>query len=50
MEDDRGPRALFGLIVGVLLAFVALVFAFGWGKHGETNAASANVPRLVTTN
>ena len=42
MADDSGGNAMLGLILGGLLVFVVLVFAFGWGFQGQ-KTASVNI-------
>jgi hypothetical protein len=47
-DDSGGGNALLGLVVGGLLVFVVLVFAFGWGSNG-TQTVSVDAPKITTT-
>jgi len=49
MADDGGGNALLGLVLGGLVVFVILVFAFGWGFNGQ-KTASVNIeaPKINT--
>jgi hypothetical protein len=49
MANDSGGKAILGLVVCGLLAFVALVFAFGWTSHDATHTASLDMPKISTT-
>jgi hypothetical protein len=49
MAGNSSGNAILGLVVGGLLAFVVLVFAFGWGHHDETQTASLDMPKISTT-
>ena len=42
MADHSGSNAMLGLIIGGVLVFVVLVFAFGW-YPGGTRTADVNI-------
>ena len=47
MADDGGGNALLGFVLGGLVVFVALVFAFGWaGTSGDKVAFE--LPQMTT--
>jgi hypothetical protein len=48
MADNSGSNTLLGLLVGGLIVFVALVFAFGWwpGQTRSTTEVNINPPKI----
>jgi hypothetical protein len=48
MAEDSGSSALLGLLVGGLIVFVALLFAFGWwpGGNARTTEVNINPPKI----
>jgi hypothetical protein len=42
MADNSGSNAMLGLLIGGILVFVVLVFAFGW-YPGGTRTADVNI-------
>lgn len=47
MADDSGSHTLIGLLVGGLLVFVVLVFAFGWWPSDTRTAdVTVNAPKV----
>jgi hypothetical protein len=42
MADNGGSNAMMGLIIGGLVVFVVLIFAFGW-YPGGTRTADVNI-------
>ena len=48
MADNSGSSAMLGLILGGLLVFVILVFAFGWGFNGQKTAVNVEAPKINT--
>ena len=47
MADNSGSNTMLGLLVGGLIVFVVLVFAFGWWP-GQTRTTEVNInpPKL----
>jgi hypothetical protein len=47
MADNSGSHAMLGLIIGGLLVFVVLVFAFGWYPGGTRTAdVKVSAPKI----
>jgi hypothetical protein len=47
MADDSGSNTMLGLLVGGLIVFVVLVFAFGWWPGGtKTAEVNINTPKI----
>ncbi len=47
MADNSGSNAMLGLIIGGILVFVVLVFAFGWYPGGTRTAdVNINAPKI----
>jgi hypothetical protein len=47
MADNSGSSALLGLLVGGLIVFVVVVFAFGWWPDGTRTAeVNINTPKI----
>jgi hypothetical protein len=48
MAEDGGSNALLGLLVGGLIVFVIVVFAFGWWPGGTRTAeVNINPPKIT---
>lgn len=43
MADDSGSNTLLGLLVGGLIVFVVIVFAYGWWPAGGTKTTEVNI-------
>lgn len=47
-DNDGGSSAMLGLLVGGLLVFVVIAFAFGW-YPGATRTAEVNIKAPTIT-
>jgi hypothetical protein len=48
MADGGGGNALLGLVLGGLVVFVAIVFAFGWAG-GKGDSKVVELPGISTS-